>query len=325
MKKLSIIFRIVLCALIVSASSLTVFADETVEDEKAKVSSPALQISPVTARISLDPSQVLEKSFEVKNTGSEPFEFRVYATPYSTKDNHYNLDFETETNYTQISRWIKFFDADENLADEAKFNLLSGETKTVRYQITVPEDVAGGGQYASIFAETTTDEVQGSGIKTVSRAGLIVYASMSGETRREVKIGDMSLDSFLFGGNVNIHANVENTGNIDFQTSTEITIKSIFGKELYTNTTISTLLPETKRQLDTEWSNTPIYGLFRLHYKLSALGTEMESEHLILVMPPYMLIITIVLLTCTIIVLVAYIRKKKANGNKGEKCEILYS
>ena len=49
MKKLSIIFRIVLCALIVSASSLTVFADETVEDEKAKVSSPALQISPVTA------------------------------------------------------------------------------------------------------------------------------------------------------------------------------------------------------------------------------------------------------------------------------------
>lgn len=296
-------------------SDLEALEAETVDSEEpiAEIESPSvpfLGISPVSVRLSLEAGKSVEESFTISNTGSSPFSVRVYASPYTTGNADYDNDFETETKYTQISHWISFLDAEGKSVDKPVFALEPGQSIEVSYRIDVPEDVPSGGQYACIFTEALNNDAT-AGIKTVTRAGLIVFGNIAGETRRQSKIGDVNINSELFKGNVVVTTNVENTGNIDFQTSVDISIQSVFGKELYSDRQIYTVLPETTRNIISEWNETPFYGLFRLRTKVTALSTEMESERYILVMPPIMIAFTIVLIVGIIISLTVYLKHKK--------------
>ena len=186
------------------------------------------------------------------------------------------------------------------------------------HSLSVPENVASGGQYACIFAEIQNDNEANEGIQTIPRAGLVVFGNVAGETKRLAKIGDIDISSVLFKGKISITANVENIGNIDFQSSVDVNVKSIFGKELYSDHLIYTVLPETTRKIYTEWNDTPFYGLFSLKTKVTALGTEVESERIILVMPPIMIAFTIVLASGIIISLMIYLKKKKAYSKQND-------
>ena len=274
-------------------------------------SAAALQISPVSARIALEPEQVLSKSFTVKNVGDKAFSFRVYVKPYSTGSGNNDIDFELENDHTKLSKWISFQDDEGNNIEQPSYKLSPGESKEIKYQITVPEDVPGGGQYACIFTETLDEDTEKQGINTISRAGMIIYATIAGETRREVKIKDVNINSALFSGNINIDAEIENLGNIDFQAAIDVNIQSIFGKDLYNGRLISTVLPDSSRTIYSEWTDTPFYGLFRLKYNVNAIGTEVKAERVILLLPPVMIAFTIILISGIIITLVYYLRWRK--------------
>ena len=296
-----------------SASEVSVAEAVDSEEPISEIESPDvpfLRISPVNARLSLEAGKSVENSFTITNTGSSPFSVRVYSSPYTNGNADYDNDFETETKYTQISHWISFLDSEGEVIDRPVYTLDSGQTIEVKYRIDVPEDVPSGGQYACIFTEALNND-DTAGIKTVTRAGLIVFGNIAGETRRQSKIGDVNINSELFKGNVVVTTNVENTGNIDFQTSVDISIQSVFGKELYSDRQIYTVLPETTRNIISEWNETPFYGLFRLRTTVTALGTEMESERYILVMPPIMIAFTIVLIAGITISLTVYLKHKK--------------
>ena len=296
------LISIIISLLIISVGlSIPVYGEEESSSDlenaiKEENNSATLQISPVSARLSLEPGKTVEKEFTVTNSGSVPFEFRVYASPYSAEGENYSNDFISQTQYTKISEWIDFIGPDDSLAKELTLTLNSGQSIDIKYQINVPENVSGGGQYACIFAETVDDGKIAEGIKAISRAGLIVIGSVEGEVRRLVKIGDIDINPVLYNGKVNVTANVENTGNMDFQASLSVSIKSFFGKELYNRQVVNTVFPETTRKVYTEWDDTPYYGLFRLSSTVSALGTEVKSERDILVMPPLMIAFSIVLL-----------------------------
>lgn len=84
---------------------------------------------------------------------------------------------------------------------------------------------------------------------------------------------------------------------------------------------VYTVFPETTRKIYTEWEDTPFYGIFRLRSKVTALGTEVESERLILVMPPIMIALTIVLCTAIVIVVIIYWRKRTSYRKRVENPE----
>ena len=311
-------------AIFISSLSLIAFGffstPAIAEEEQGTV----MELNPVSARFALSPGETKERTYEVKNTSSEPYSIKVYAKPYSAKGDEYSLDFETETTYTQLSRWVSIENADEEYVEEAEFTIEPGETKTIRYRIEVPEDVAGGGQYASLFSEILPNKNnEGSGITTASRGGIILYAVIDGETRSGVKLGDIGVKSLVTAGNIGVYANIENTGNVVLQSSTTITVSSLFGKELYTDTVISEVLPETTRKVYIEWGNTPFFGLYRLHYLISALGTEAESNQIILVIPTIALIVVVILLVSTIVLIIIYSRKKKENRSKHKQPNII--
>ncbi|MBQ3306443.1 hypothetical protein IJH02_03370 [Candidatus Saccharibacteria bacterium] len=297
-------------------------AEDGAEVEEFTNTTPAvwLQISPVSNKVTLIAGENNDYSFTVSNIGSETFGFHVYAAPYSISDEDYNVNFSNETNRTQISRWIKFYDDEGKLVDKASFKIESGAKKVVNYRIEVPKDVPDGGQYATIFAESdeTEGDLTGSGIKTVSRVGLIVYGRTEGNTEEVANITDFKIPTFMTSGKISATSKVENGGNTDFEAVYNFEISSIFGKQLFAKTNAYNILPDTTRRVDMEWDETPMMGFYKVHYRVSALNgeTAREDTKIVVIMPVWMIIISIILLTFIVLWVIILIRKRSERKSR---------
>jgi hypothetical protein len=274
------------------------FADD---DEKPAV---WLQISPVSQRLSLKPGDTGDYDFTVENIGSGEFTFKVYAAPYNVVGDNYDLNFTDETPRSQISRWITF--------DQDEYTLAPGDKQIVPYHIAVPEDVPGGGQYATIFAESGGKalDTNTSGVQTISRIGMILYARIAGETREAAEIVDYKIQNFYTSGNVAVSSKVKNSGNTDFEAQYSIKVTSFFGATAYEKSEVHEIFPDSERRVIMTWEHTPLFGIFHVTQTVSVPGSSRDETHLVLVIPPFMLIIALILLTFIIIWLIIFIKKR---------------
>ncbi len=289
--------------------------DEESQTETKTVPTLSLEITPVSKRIGLDPGQTKDYTITVKNHGTSSTSFSVYATAYSNGDDGETQDFETQTNYTQISRWITIKSDGGSYSERDSFKIEANETKTITFRVTVPEDAPSGGQYATLFVQSDPSTHAENAIETISRAGIVIYATISGETKRAAQLGEIDSASVSIGKSINIKSTVKNIGNIDFQTSTDITVSSVFGKELYHNTTVASILPENSKTVYTEWSDTPSFGIYRLNYAITALDINATGSQWVLVLSPLSLALAIVLVILTIIAIVYLIRRHSAKND----------
>ena len=291
-----------------------VFADED-KTTTATNSSSWIQVTPVSSRVVLRPGQELEYSMVVSNIGTDKFNYSVYTAPYSVVDENYNVSFSNETNRTQLSRWIKFIKEDGSTSDIYKGSLDPNGKQTINYRISVPENIPAGGQYATIFAQTDNDNdnKDTSGIKTVSRIGLVVYGRTNGETDDRASITDFSVPGFLNNGPITATSKVKNEGNTDIEAKYKFTVKSVFGNTLHEDEQAYNILPDTERRLNSEWKNTSPMGLFWVTYSVSssALANAKEETKLVIILPIYMILIMLILLTILVIWIIMLVRKRK--------------
>lgn len=297
--------------------SSAAYAEEAVTETPATKS--WLQVSPVSSRVVLKPGTSLDYSMIVTNIGTDKFNYSVYSAPYSIVDEAYNVSFSNETNRTQLARWIKFINDDGSLTDKYTGTIEPGVKKTINYRITVPADVPAGGQYATVFAQTEQSPEEAanvSGITTVSRIGLVVYGRTDGDTNDSAEIVDFNIPGFMTHGPITATSLVKNSGNTDFEASYEFTVRSIFGSELYTDTDVHNVLPDTSRRKNFEWENTSAMGIFRVTYKVTALEQTMEKTKLVIILPVYMIIIMLILLTILIVWIIMLVRKRRERKSR---------
>ena len=115
-----------------------------------------IQVSPTAVRLNLEPGQDITPgsdscpneidagcAIEVKNSGTEPFTFRIYASPYVVTGENYELSFsaDSSTSYTQIYRWISFQDESGNFVPEIQRSINPGETVTIFDETSVTEKI----------------------------------------------------------------------------------------------------------------------------------------------------------------------------------------
>ncbi|MBQ3410044.1 hypothetical protein IJG66_01650 [Candidatus Saccharibacteria bacterium] len=315
-------------AAVLAASAIIVppaFADDeatvtnTTESTTEEKPDVWLQISPVSNRISLVAGQSLEYAFNVENIGSKTFSYHVYAAPYSVENENYDANFSRETSRTQLSRWITFYDGNEgdNFVSTAGFTINPGEKQTIRYMVSVPADIPEGGQYATIFAESDNNgATSGSGIKTVSRVGLVIYGRTAGDTREEAEITEYTLKGFLTSGQITGTTTIKNTGNTDFESTYSLIVKSLFGKDLYEKNQVYDVLPDTERHLSLSWPDTPMFGIFQVTASVAAMNASKEETKLVLVIPMFVIIIMLILLTIMIVWIIILIRMRKGQRSR---------
>lgn len=315
-KRFKFLSLVLICGLsLIFAPASTVFA----APQKAKQEKPAiwLQVSPVSNRISLKPNDSLEYNFNVENIGAKAFKYKVYAAPYSVTNENYDLNFSSQTKRTQLSRWLSFKQPDGSFSKEFSGSINPGEKQTITYKVSTPKSIPEGGQYATIFAQSEPEvNSNTSGIRTVSRVGVVIFGRTLGNTKDISEIKDINLPGFLAGGNLSTQSLVKNNGNTDFGTRHSLTIEKVFGTKLYEKTNDFDVLPETSRKLNMVWDNTPRFGLFHVTSKVTALDKTKTVSKLVLIMPLPILIIVLILLTTFIVWTTILIKKRRNQKSK---------
>lgn len=281
-----------------------------------------IQISPVSNRVTLNPNDELTYTMTVDNVGSKKFKFRVYAAPYSISNESYDVSFTNETNRTQITRWITFNtnksakkDSEKKWAKEATFVVDGHGRQEVEYKISVPKDIPAGGQYAMIFAETVPDDStpEATGVRTISRIGLILYGNTTGETVEKATLSDFNMQGVMLKGNITASLNSKNEGNTDFSTNVSMEVKNVLTGKTDTVDKSYDVLPDSPtRNIKVEWDKTPGIGIFNVHTVATALDQTIDETRTVVIVPVWLIIIMLLLLTFIIVWLIILIRKRRA-------------
>lgn len=296
-------------ALILILTSSATFAEEAKSEIK-------LQVSPVSNRITLKPGEKLEYALTVENAGQSKFTYTAKAAPYSVTNEQYDVNFSKDTPRTQLSRWITFRKGDGTFANEASYTINPGEKQIVNYLVSTPESVPAGGQYAVVFITPENKSNEG-GIHTVPQAGQVVYGrTIGGETKQASEITDYGFDTFLTSGRIKIRSKIKNTGNTDFVTNHLFRVSSLFGKTVYEKTEFFDILPDTERLIEADWDKTPFIGVFKVNYKVTALDSTRDETRIVIIMPAFIIIIMLILLTSLIVWSIILFRKRSQSKSK---------
>lgn len=269
-----------------------------------------LQISPPVQEIELTPGENYIGNFQVQNTGTDEFSYKIFVSPYGVTDENYSPDYETKTTYTQMADWITIQDSFGTLP--------ANEVRDVFYTVSVPENIPAGDQRVIILtelvpldeADITSGGKNGTAVKNISQVGSIVYAKINGGETHEVgKILKNKINRFVLSGPITAESLVENTGNTVIKASCTMRVYGAFDDQekeepLYSNEDQPSefvVLPETKRLNVLEWGEAPKLGLFKVVQTVAMLGEVSTVEKIVLVCPLWFaLTVTILIILCLI-------------------------
>lgn len=280
-----------------------------------------MKISPVATSVYIDAGKTQNYQFTIENTGKDDFKFKLYTGPYSVTNEDYDADLASETSYNQIARWITFQDDSGSFVKNPVFELKAGEKRTIVYRVAVPEDIPEGGQYCVIHAESLSDAESGKkdttvGLDSLSRVSLIILGHGNGNTKDIAEITDFYLTGFFSTKDIEGSTKVKNTGNTDFLAVYSFSVDSIFGTNLYNATDNFVILPETERKYTVSWAETPLFGIFKVNFKVEALEATESRSRVILIMPAFMIVILLLLLTSIIFWTIMLLRKRKERSSR---------
>lgn len=274
-----------------------------------------LRVSPVEQEIELLPGVHATGFITVQNAGREPFTFSVSATPYQVTNEDYDPDFVSENSYTKLHNWITF--------PETSFQLEPGAIQEVYFDINVPDDVPGGGQYAAIMVETRDTIDESAIVQTVGRIASLLYAHVSGDEHIGGVLMGNSFPSFLLSPNFSVSATVKNDGNVDFRVYHRLTIRDFFtGREVLTPDTVTAddqtpgiaspvVLPGTARTNVLTWNGAPQLGVFRVQQQISFLDQVYDYEKIVVFCPIWLILLVLIFLLTVIIWLIIRIAGRK--------------
>jgi len=273
-----------------------------------------LQIQPAERELNLSPGTRHQGSLEVANIGRLPFDFTVSTRPYQVLNENYDPDFSTANDYTKLANWIHF--------SRTSYHLAAGESINVNFEIIVPSDVPGGGQYAAIIVETRDSQDDQATMRTVNQVASLIYARVAGETRFSGHIVDQSLPRFLLGSPFTSSVTIQNDGNIDFRATHSLAIYDFFtNREVFSpeavdaegqvvGTVSPVILPGTSRTSRLTWDGAPQLGVFRAVSTVSFLETNETKEQIVFICPVWLAGLVVFFVVLMLLWLILRIRKR---------------
>lgn len=339
MNKKAVLYLSVILALLLSPAffvlSNAYAEDEVAESEQSSETSnddtgTNISLTPVSKFYQLNAGSTYDDSFTVNNTGGRELAIEVFAAPYSyvhsEENDSYQLGFSNENEYTQLSRWITFKDADGSYKNSITATIPPNSSFVAEYKISTPGSIPGGGQYAVIFARTTNGIASSSGIKTEASPGMVIYGrSLDGESVISAEIKDLKINQTITENEktrntINVSAKIKNAGNVDFSATGRLVVDGIiFGGHYESgegNGVRISVIPETELTLTDEWKDTPGFGIFKVVWTVEAGGETETIEQIVVINVVPVIILTIILLTIIIVWCIIRARRRKERRSR---------
>ena len=276
-----------------------------------------ITVSPPRQRIILTPGEKYRGSIRVSNPVDAEQDLKYSASIGSfsqkqgndSKDDYGSVDITSETNYNMMTKWITI----ENPTGTVAPN----DSEDIVYIINVPKDAPAGGQYATILVQDATSadgQNAGTRIDSVSQVASIIYAEVSGETRKVGSITENNLPSFLTNNTLEATSMVRNDGNVHTDATYILQVWPLFSdEEICTNEedqATNLVMPETERY-HTETCNLPAVGIFRAKQTVKIFGEESIVEKTVIVCPLWLIFVIIFAIVALIIWIVMRVRARK--------------
>lgn len=275
-----------------------------------------VSINPSEQSIDLRPGDNTTGSVTVYNVGRQVFDFEVEAAPYRVKNNSYDADFITENAHTRLSNWITF--------PETHFSVEPGHAVKVEFNIEVPIDALGGGQYAAVIIRTDTASDTESAVQIIPQLASLIYGHVKGaEANEDGEMTEHKFPTFILGDDFKLSSSFTNYGNVDFRVTETMTIRDFFtNKEVFTPASISedgynigtisaTVLPETTRTMNQVWDGAPQLGFFRVKQTIEFLDEELVFEHVVFICPIWLIVLVGLFLLLLIAWIVSHIISRR--------------
>ncbi len=275
-----------------------------------------MSITPSNQDIELYPGRTYHGSLDVSNVGRLPFEVKASVSRYYVTDSAYTPDFSADNSYTKLHNWISL--------PVDKFRLEPGQTTTLEFDVKVPTDVPGGGQYAAIMLLSDGGDADTGAMKVTGQLAAVLYGHINGgEIRSKGAMTEHSFPRFVMDHPFAVSQTITNSGNTDFKVTQKLTVRSFFSnRELLSPNSVSesgqplgysvaTVLPDTSRASLLTWDDTPKFGLFQVTQEISFLDQEHTFTHLVFVCPSWVFIIAVAALIVLIVWLIIHFKRHR--------------
>lgn len=290
----------------------------------------AFTVSPMKEKMVLNPGDEYSSTINLSiPVGFEnDIKYTVEVAPFFV-DESYNNDFNnTYGTINEIVKWISI--------DTPKEGKLSpGQSTTIVYSINVPENAAGGGQYAAIlvtaeewyegYEDDASDENNKikTSLKEEKKIACRIFAEITGDITRQGEIVDINVPSFLLSGNVSGFAAIKNTGNVHGSAKYKLQVFPLFSdEEIYTNEEdpeTHTILPDRVYYNEISWEQTPAIGIFNVVYTVEFEGVTTQVSKLVIKCPIWLLFIIFAVIAGIIIWIVMRVRSHGKQSRKEAK------
>lgn len=258
-----------------------------------------IAITPSSAEVVVAPGESGTDSLAVVNQGSDSFNVSAAVSPYHVEGVDYDPQFTQLPGTVNASQWV-------TLQIPADTTLAPGKLLTINYTVSVPAGTQPGGYYAVIFAETSPVGVT-KGVITHNRVGEILYMTVTGAVKEAGSVTAGSMGHFNTSGSLTIPTLVRNTGGLHFKSAVTVTIKNLFGKQVFKQADNRYVLPQTERRVSFTWTNQIPIGIYHVSRQATTpSGTVHLPDTLVVMIQPWLIVLIIIAI---VLVIVAVLRK----------------
>ena len=249
-----------------------------------------------------------------QQNSNEPFSFKVSVAPYGVKGDSNDADLVTETEMTQLAKWVTL--------ETTSGTLEPGESKEINYTIKVPADAPGGGQYAAIVVSSDNKSEDPAMVEYVYEMASIIFGEVAGETHHEGSIVKHTVPGFSTTPNISTDVVLENNGNIHEHARVNLTVTDFFsGEDIFSTEesetpTTEIVMPYSTRNIIRDLTNLPSLGVVTVKETITYLGKTDPIEKHIIICPLWFLALVLFTLGAIIAAIVDRVRDHRRGSHK---------
>ena len=271
-------------------------------------------VAPMSQTLELKPGETYEGYILVSNPEDSgvDFDFQVEVAPYGVTGNDYKADLTTSSARTLLAEWVKVTNATGIVKPNEKVR--------VEYTITVPEDAAGGGQYAAlVVSQNTHGEVEHAniGVSNVFGMASVLYAKVDGEINHSGEVMENSIPGFTTSLPVSSSVMLKNDGNVHEDADIYISIKNVLNGEMVypkdgqSGGVTEEILPGTTRYLTQSIQDISPLGIYEVKQTISYLDHEDVTTQVLIACPIWFMFLVFVTVCSIISFIISRIIKRK--------------
>lgn len=230
-----------------------------------------LAISPATNYTSINAGSQKVGTFMVANDTSNILNVALSVKQFSVNNYSYTYNFSPPQ-----KDWITLS------ADQVTLN--PGQSEDISYTIKVPLGAPPGGNYYTFFASTT---LSSGAIKNTVQAASLFYLTVNGNLIRSAWVSGNSMQTFVFGKQVNYHFNVTDTGNVYYFIYVSGKIHGLSAGPSQTPLA-HIVMPGKIRTFKGSLKAPVLPGIYHTTYGFTTdSGASQEESHWIIYLPPW--------------------------------------